>query len=813
MRIKKDFKILITLMSIILFLFSCSSKNDPIASFKNGQVLRKELAYALNKLPEQKQDEYKSSNKKLISLIKKIALKKIIADWAKSTNIINYSQYTNDLKREKESQLFTYVLNNKVDAPERKAKSSDIKKFNSTISVRLIWLKTFFGMPEKEVKKVKKLAYEIYDKIDSGESFGKLANKYSSDRNNYMYGRLNNISKKDVSQEIYNALKKMNPGDISDIIEDSNSFQIIKLTKILPNDKFNIERIYIKKQDKDAKEKLNQALKLIKKGFLFGIIANEFTQDNNNFRDGKIMPFRYDSIYLKIADTAFNLDDGEVCKPLETRYGYFIIKKESVKLPDKKTIEKLSKNDRYLNRIKIIKSRFVKYLNQDKLIKKIISKYNIVFNKTALMSINITNKDTVVAEVPELNVKIKYNEVEGIIKRQTGPRRKDDLLIREENILNRFILKKLVYDYSVKKGWDKDDEFILKLNDNFYSRLYNAVTAKLKLNIKISDKDVREFYEKNKYEFYKTKIVNHKPKRVLMPFKEAKDIAYRKLTNKKRKELLEKWENKLLKEYNFKIIYKNLSLKKDYDYYIEKAVNYINQGKYDKALKNLKKAIKLNPSNLEAYIKSYIVYTKKGDIKKSIEIFEKVKKLNSADSKILIKEYDTADNKLKLKLIELMAKFPTSDIIKKLINIYSNSTNAAIKESSIRSLGQAKAIEAFDILFNDLKNFNKVFADYPEKEKEIIKWYLIEALGYIGNTDATDYLVKTLNKSKDVNLKCFVLEALGRIKDKKSVPVLKRYLKDKVWGVRVLAAESLKNITGEDYKIEPPKNIKKDGNS
>jgi len=214
--------------------------------------------------------------------------------------------------------------------------------------------------------------------------------------------------------------------------------------------------------------------------------------------------------------------------------------------------------------------------------------------------------------------------------------------------------------------------------------------------------------------------------------------------------------------------------------------------------------MKLNSNNIRGYINEYIIYQNLNKIKEAFASLEKIKKLSNINADDLLAEYEKANNELKLKLIDIMGHFPSAKVVNKLIEIYSNSTNANFIEASIRSLGQAKAIEAYEILMHDLKNFDNKFKNFKEKDKEIIKWYLIEALGYIGNNEATPYLISLLKKSKNIDLKCFIIEALGRIKDDRSIPILKKYLKDKVWGIRVLAAESLKNITGKDYKIKPP---------
>ena len=803
----KPLKYLILLSIIIMLFINCSSKNKPIATFKGGAVLKKEFDFALNKLPDSQKKNILSSNKKVIHFIKELAIKKIISQWIYTTNIINLSTHSNYIKTKYKEDLFRYVLNEKTSSPEEKVKSSDIKKFTSTLSIKLIWLKTYPGMNKKEYNNIYKKAQLIISLLKKGEDFSKLANKYSSDRNNFLYGKLGAITEKDISKKIFNEIKKLKENQISNILEDSNSYQIIKILKIenvKGEKKYNILRIYIKKNSKNSYKKAEEALNLIKRGFDFGIIANEFTEDKNNFRGGKISPFKYDRIYLKISDAAYELDKGEVSDIIKTRYGFFIIKKENVQYLPEKNLKTLSKNQRFINSIKRIKERYRKNLEQYKLVKKIFKNYNIIFYTSLFTNFSHPQTNEIICKVPQINKTIKYNEVLSILKEVIGPKRSDDIIVKEEEILNKFFFKDIIIDYAKKKEWDQEDNFKLKFDYDVLNRLYNEVIAQLEFNIKVTEKEMQNYYKRNIYQFYVTKVINHQPKRVKLSYEKAKKIVLHKLKNEKRKKLIEKWKENLLKEYNFKIIYENLSLKKDYDYYISKAKEYLNSKNYKKALKYTKKAMKLNSNNIRGYINEYIIYQNLNKIKEAFASLEKIKKLSNINADDLLAEYEKANNELKLKLIDIMGHFPSAKVVNKLIEIYSNSTNANFIEASIRSLGQAKAIEAYEILMHDLKNFDNKFKNFKEKDKEIIKWYLIEALGYIGNNEATPYLISLLKKSKNIDLKCFIIEALGRIKDDRSIPILKKYLKDKVWGIRVLAAESLKNITGKDYKIKPP---------
>lgn len=84
---------------------------------------------------------------------------------------------------------------------------------------------------------------------------------------------------------------------------------------------------------------------------------------------------------------------------------------------------------------------------------------------------------------------------------------------------------------------------------------------------------------------------------------------------------------------------------------------------------------------------------------------------------------------------------------------------------------------------------------------------VVSMLGNLGDRHAVKPLIKLLEREQNVEVKLSVIEALGKLKDKRSVKALELYLKSELWGLRISAATALESITGVryDYGYPPPR--------
>ncbi len=808
----KKFYLLLLILLISIIFINCSRKNKVIATFDGGVVRQKEIDFYISKFPKNKQKEYLGSIDNLKEVVKEIAKKKVVFNLAKRTNIINLSNILNEFENYKKKALIKYMMK-KLNHPKKaKVKLADIEKYTSSMVIKLIWLKTYSGMSEKAMQEIKEKALKIKKLLKQGADFGELANKYSDDPGNFKGGNVGPVNINEIPKELANKLFTLKQGEMSDIFKTSMGYEIVKLISFDRKSKppkVSFKHILITTNNKtsaQAFKKAQTALKLLKKGIDFSLVANEFTEDPSNFRNGEIPKFKFSRIYYPIANTAYNLKPGKVSDIIETKFGYFIVKLESIKKLSAENIKRLKRNKRFLERIKRTKEYYLKSKEEYYIKRRIRRGYKIVENYSLLTNKNLAANSSVVVWVKDLNLKITYDKCIDFISSISGPTFKSDFIAKQEKVYNSLVFPEIAYDFALRKKIDKDEEFILKMDEYLYNMVYKEFINSLSWsNIKPTLKEMRNYYKKNESRYYITKVVNGKPKRVKQSFSEAKSIVKRHLIQEKRNEMEKEWIENLFKKYNFKIYTERLKVEKNYKFYISVGNEFYKSRNYIKAEKNYKKALKLNHNAAEAKLKLALTYYKLNKNDAASKIFDDLQANPLLPVTQILTEIDKETGQAKIKLIELAGYTRDPIAIDPILEIYIKSTNILEKQSAIRSLGLLKAEKAFSILFNDLKIFNRKFAKYKKENTNILKWYLIEALGYIGNKRATPFLLTLYKTTSDQNEKCFIVETLGRLKDKRAVPLLKKALKTEVWGIRVLAAEALKKITGKEYKVEEPK--------
>jgi hypothetical protein len=95
-----------------------------------------------------------------------------------------------------------------------------------------------------------------------------------------------------------------------------------------------------------------------------------------------------------------------------------------------------------------------------------------------------------------------------------------------------------------------------------------------------------------------------------------------------------------------------------------------------------------------------------------------------------------------------------------------------------------------------------VLIPYLKENDEKFRFYLIELMGNIEDNRCVEPLIKILEQEKSPSLRLSIIEALGKLKDARAVPVLENNLYSRIWGIRFLAANALEQITGKTYEIQ-----------
>lgn len=113
-------------------------------------------------------------------------------------------------------------------------------------------------------------------------------------------------------------------------------------------------------------------------------------------------------------------------------------------------------------------------------------------------------------------------------------------------LLDELIKKELLYQEAKKKGLDRDAGYLKKVADSQKLILISALLEKeIEDKAKLSDKDIRDFYEKNKADF----MVQGKA----IEFEKIRDMLAQRLTAQKQKEVFDGYVENLKKSYKIDV--------------------------------------------------------------------------------------------------------------------------------------------------------------------------------------------------------------------------------------------------------------------
>ncbi len=218
------------------------------------------------------------------------------------------------------------------------------------------------GRTPAENKRQIAMMDSIRNCILNGEDFTELVMKYSIDRskenNKGEYGFISSgVFPYDFEKAVYDTPL----GELSKPFLTDYGVHMVRVNGYRPNDGqvevAHILRLFPKssgltESDKLAvKAKIDSIYNCILNGEDFGELAKSYSQDIKTAREGgKLSPFGRNYMVKSFEDVAFSLPDGKISEPVETPYGYHIIKKIAHKplgsLEDcRESIEKKISND------------------------------------------------------------------------------------------------------------------------------------------------------------------------------------------------------------------------------------------------------------------------------------------------------------------------------------------------------------------------------------------------------------------------------------------------------------------------------------
>ena len=781
-------------ISIFTLFVGCNGKKKILAVYDKTKFSMKNFQNYLNT-----QDKPPLSYMQKVETLSNLIVRRAVLKEARKQGYYEMPDLVTKIEmRKKDLIRKTFIDNLTKKADQIKFKKSDLKKFLSNIKMKYIWINDPYSFDEEYWRKKDKLAKEVYAKIkEDKNNFSYYADLYTEDPHNFKNGFAGYFSKDQIPREWQTAVGSMKEGDISKPLSLSNGYVILRLNQIKKNKNkkfWFISKIFLNGISQSNKERINHLYEELKQNNsqnFFGEYANLYSQDANNKKGGDFRSFNYGAIYPPLAESAYQTGEGKISSLIYNKFGIFILKIERITKPTKEKIQKLLKNKKQLEAYekRVVQAKQVIYSDQKiySLQKKLRKSLKVVKDYSVFTNTQFSNQNYIIFKFVFNNKTFTYQDFLEIAKKMRRPLSSMPAYMDRVSFFERYLVEpEALYIESIKKGWAKNSIVTKPLKKMTDTLVYDSFIQNNIKDFPIDVSDLQKFYADNSASYKNKKFKN------IIPIVEG-DYKKQNMSSIKKKIL-----DEILKKQNVKFYPHWLLTRKEQmiQRLFQSAEKATMDNKNELAEKLYNKIIKKDSSKIKAYISLYSLYADRKDNKAALGILSDLKKIKDVNIKEL---YDYLDNsKYNVVVANLLGEFNDRTAIYPLMKKL-NTTNQSLLAATIKSLGNLHAIVASDKILNILKMARK---NSVSLSNNYVAWYAVEALGKIGDDTVNSYFLKWVRSAKNVNVKCFLIEALGNLGKQKSVPVLEKLLNDPVWGVRVLASQSLKKLTKKDYPVK-----------
>ena len=370
-----------TLLFVYTFLILASTafgQSDQVLFSVNGQdVTVSEFDYIYNKNNGEDADYSKESLEEYLDLYTKFKLK---VEKAKAMGLDTVKRLQNELEGYRKQLASSYLVDKEVS---EKLVNEVIERSGTDVEVSHI----FVASPSSASVQKKEAALEkintIYGELQRGKKFDEMAKKFSEDKRSAMKGGNLGFYVAMLPAGFYefeSAMYTTPIGEYSAPVKSKLGYHIIKVSAKRPaRGEMEVSHILIKKTTKGSKKRIDSLHTELGKGQDFGKLATRYTEDpNTKTKAGYLGVFGINKFDKVFEDAAFDLkNDNDYSVPIETQFGYHIIKRHSKKVENDEAKRR--------RRIQGVISKDERFEAAKKgLVKKIIEDVDLQQNKIAL---------------------------------------------------------------------------------------------------------------------------------------------------------------------------------------------------------------------------------------------------------------------------------------------------------------------------------------------------------------------------------------------------------------------------------------------
>ena len=208
-------------------------------------------------------------------------------------------------------------------------------KLAEQYNVQHILLSVKSGLSEIEIEAIENEAVLLLERLESGESFEKLAASYSAGQKALEGGFLGWRTSAELPSLFAEVVTGLKVGEVSQPIRSGAGFHILKLTEKRGNtvkflDQTLARHILIQpseiRTDNQAEMLINDIYKRLKEGEDFKQLARQFSEDPGSKMDGGELGWSNPGDYDPVFEMTLNATEiGQLSEPVKSSFGWHII--------------------------------------------------------------------------------------------------------------------------------------------------------------------------------------------------------------------------------------------------------------------------------------------------------------------------------------------------------------------------------------------------------------------------------------------------------------------------------------------------------
>ncbi len=321
----KLFFVLIGLLCVSKFY--AQKGDDVLMTVNNSRVTVDEFKYIYEKNNGKDANYSKKSLDEYLDLYSKFKLKVARAKELQLDTIKSLQEELSGYKRQLANSYLTdkEILDNLLKELQER-QNQDVRFKHILVSNGEKTNDSLTNVAKLKINKIK-------SEIDNGKSFENAAKEYSDDKSSGSNGGdlgFWTAMMPEGFYELENSIYMLPIGKVSNPIKTRLGFHLIKVEEKRPaKGIISVAHIMVKKDDKEAKIKIDEAYDKLVKGEDFAQVCSIYSDDKQTSKSGGFLPvFGINTYDGSFEDAAFALSkDGEFSKPILTKSGWHIIKR------------------------------------------------------------------------------------------------------------------------------------------------------------------------------------------------------------------------------------------------------------------------------------------------------------------------------------------------------------------------------------------------------------------------------------------------------------------------------------------------------